>query len=377
MNIELNNMRNTWMIRMNIHKKQGGIHKGLVRNEEEKNIYAINYEKVLTLQWGRGKVGSIQEEHNRFLPKREQIIGLNSLIHEKRRIVMKKFTAMLLTLALALSLTACGGKEEPAPEETKDPAATEEKAPGWWKEELTTINEGKLTVVTSPDFAPFEFYALDENGEPQLAGFDMALAQYVADYLELELEVLPMEFKGTILELGNGKADLGMAGYSPDPKRASQMDFSNPYVQGGQAFVTVKANAELLPDMETANNPDFQIGAQTGSIQMDLAKKHTPDADIVEMAKVTDLVAQLLSGKMDGAFIEKMVAECYQVNYPELEIVCDVPNDSPGSVVGVSKGNEALLAGVNEALAQATSDGTFDQFVQEAKQAASAEFKLD
>ena len=35
-------------------------------------------------------------------------------------------------------------------------------------------------MATSPDFAPYEFYALDENKEPQLAGFDMDLAQYIA-----------------------------------------------------------------------------------------------------------------------------------------------------------------------------------------------------
>ena len=48
---------------------------------------------------------------------------------------------------------------------------------------IETINEGKLTMVTSPDFAPYEFYALDENDNPTLAGFDIALAQYIADKL--------------------------------------------------------------------------------------------------------------------------------------------------------------------------------------------------
>ena len=85
------------------------------------------------------------------------------------------------------------------------------------KAAITTVTEGTLTVATSPDFAPYEFYALDENKEPQLAGFDMDLAQYIADYLGLTLEVIPMDFDGTIMELQNGNVDLGMAGYSPDP----------------------------------------------------------------------------------------------------------------------------------------------------------------
>ena len=51
-------------------------------------------------------------------------------------------------------------------------------------------------------------------------------------------------------------------------------------------------------------------------------------------------------------------------------IVCDVPYDVEGSAVGVIKGNELLLAGVNEAIAAALADGSMDNFVAEANEAA-------
>ena len=285
---------------------------------------------------------------------------------------MKKLFALLLTLAMVLSLAACGGKKEEAPAKTPAEEPTE-KAEGWWKEELSTVADGKLTVATSPDFAPYEFYAIDENGNPQLAGFDMALAQYIADYMGLELEVIPMDFDGTIMELSNGNVDLSMAGYSPDPDRAEVMDFSDIYITGGQSFVCLESNKDLFPTLADANNPDYQIGAQVGSIQADLAKENTPDADIIELAKVTDIIAELVNGKMDGAFIETMVAESYAISYPELCLVHEVPYDAEGSVVGVSKGNEALLAGVNEAIAAAKADGSFDQYVYEANELASGD----
>ena len=37
---------------------------------------------------------------------------------------------------------------------------------------------------------------------------------------------------------------------------------------------------------------------------------------------------RVLTGKMDGAFIETAVAESYQKNYPDLEILFDVPYDT-------------------------------------------------
>jgi len=290
---------------------------------------------------------------------------------------MKKFFATVLALTMALGLAACGAKEEApaasAPAASAPaasaPAASAPAAPA--EPELTTVNPGKLTVATSPDFAPYEFYAIDANGNPQLAGFDMALAQYIADYLGLELEVVPMDFDGTILELQNKKVDLSMAGYSPDPDRADAMDFSDIYISGGQSFVCLDSTADKFPDLAAANKADYTIGAQIGSIQADLAKEHTPDADIIEMAKVTDIIAELITGKMDGAFIETMVAESYEKNYPELCVAVAVPYDAEGSVVGVYKGNEALLKGVNEAIAQALADGSMSDFVAEANELAS------
>ena len=175
---------------------------------------------------------------------------------------MKKLFALLLTMAMVLSLAACGGKkEEPAP--TEEPAKTEEPA----APELTTVTPGKLTVATSPDFAPYEFYAIDESGNANLAGFDMALAQYIADYLGLELEVSPMDFDGVLAEVTAGNVDLGMAGLSPDPERMEAMDFSDIYYMGGQSLVVTQANKDKCASLEELNYPSVSIGSQLSSIQ--------------------------------------------------------------------------------------------------------------
>ena len=282
---------------------------------------------------------------------------------------MKKLFALLMTMAMVLSLAACGGSKEEAPAQTNEPAAAEEPA----EPAITTVTEGKLTVATSPDFAPYEFYAIDESGNAQLAGFDMALAQYIADYLGLELEVVPMDFDGVLAEVTAGNVDLGMAGLSPDPDRMEAMDFSDIYYQGGQSLVVVQENKDKWASLEELNDPSLTIGAQLGSIQYDLAEENTPDADIVQLAKVTDVVSELLGGKLDAGYIETVVAESYAKNYPDLYIAFDVPYEVEGSAVGVVKGNEALLAGVNEAIAAALADGSMDDFVAQANEQASGE----
>lgn len=302
---------------------------------------------------------------------------------------MKKLLCMLLALAMVLALCACGSTTDEAAEEApaEEAAATEAPAEEAAEEEvdysamtidelkplISTVTEGKLTVATSPDFAPYEFYAIGEDGTPQLAGFDIALAGYIADYLGLELEVIPVDFDGVLNELAAGNVDLGMAGLSPDPTRMDAMDFSDIYYQGGQSFVTVQDKVDLFPDLESANKPEYSIGAQNGSIQMDLANEYTPDADIISLVKVTDIIAELMGDKLDGAFIETAVAENYAVSYPELAVILDVPYDVEGSSVGVVKGNAPLLAGVNLAIAAAIEDGSMDTFVAEANELSTGE----
>ena len=274
---------------------------------------------------------------------------------------MKKWIVLTLALVLALSLFAGCGKSADADETDYASMSIEELKPL-----LKTVTDGKLTVATSPDFAPYEFYSIDENENPTLVGFDIALAQYIADYLGLELEIIPMDFDGTLSELSAKKVDLALSGYSPDPTREDKMDFSDIYYVGGQSFVTVQDKADSFSTLADANKAEYQIGAQLGSIQADLAKENTPDADIVELSKVTDIIAELLSGKLDGAFIETVVAEAYAKNYPELCVKFAVPYEQEGSVVGVSKDNGALLAAVNLAIAAAKEDGSMDKFVAEA-----------
>jgi ABC-type amino acid transport/signal transduction systems, periplasmic component/domain len=301
-------------------------------------------------------------------------------------IMRKKIWALGLTMCMAASLAACGGNSssettatttaaeasaEDGAESTD--AASEAEETETETAELKTVAEGKLTVATSPDFAPYEFYAIGEDGTPALAGFDMALAQYIADDLGLELEVVTVDFDGVLSELQTKSVDLGMAGLSPDPKREGIMDFSDLYYIGGQSLVTVKGNADTYNSFEAINKPEVSVGAQIGSIQMDLATANSPDADIVALPKVTDIIAELLAGKMDAAYIETDVAKSYQKNYPELEIVMEVPYDQEGSSIGVCKDNAPLLAAVNASIAKALEDGSMEKFIAEANELASGE----
>jgi len=272
---------------------------------------------------------------------------------------MKKILSLILVAMLAMILfSGC---------------VIEETGPGKNTYNLTTVKEGYLTVVTSPDYAPYEFYALDENGKPVLAGFDMDLAKYIADYLGLTLDVIPMSFDGIVGEMGAGVADLAMAGLSPNPERAEKMDFSDIYYGGKQAFITSKAHQDKFTDLASANQQGISVGAQTGTIQMELADKYSASAEIVSLAKATDIIAEVAAGTLEGAYVEWDVAVSYQKTYPDLVIVCEVPYEEDGNIIGVAKGNAELLKHVNEAIKKCVDEGIFAQYLEKANKQAAGE----
>lgn len=274
---------------------------------------------------------------------------------------MKKLIALMLVLILAFSFAACGKPAEEPAEDAGDSAQQEQSETA----ATPTIDKikaaGKLVVGTSADFAPYEFHILDENGEDKIVGFDMDLAQAIADHIGVELEIKDMNFDSILIELQAGTVDLGIAGFSPDPERAETFDFSDIYYFGGQSFAILESNKDKYTSYEDFTG--LQVAAQTGSIQADLLAENTPNASAVLLKTVPDVVMELVSGKVQGAFLETAILENYMKTYPEIIEMCPVEYDSEGSSVAIAKGNDDLLAVVNEVIAELLESGKMDEYV--------------
>jgi len=257
---------------------------------------------------------------------------------------MKKVIVMLMAAVLLLSLGACKKKVD------------------------------KLTVAMSPDFAPMEFVDTSKTGQEQYVGFDVTLANYLADELGMELEIKPMSFDACMTAVQLGSVDLGISGFSWKPDRAENFLLSDYYIAGEneteQVVITVKAKEGALATEESYAG--LKVGAQTSSLQEQLVKDELlpAGAELVVYKTIDDAVLALQTGKIDALAVAQGNGEAIIANNPDLAqtgFQFDVDPKYKNNVILLNKQNAELLEKVNAALGKAMTAGYYDGWYEDAK----------
>lgn len=220
-------------------------------------------------------------------------------------------------------------------------------------DEKSTSNSNKgektLKMATSADFPPFE----SRDKEGNFEGFDIDLANIIADELGYKLDIQDQNFDGLIGSLQSGRVDMVLAGMSATDKRKQNVDFSKEYHRSGEMFLSVKdKKAESLEGLKGKT-----VGVQLGTIQeegaKELSKKYGFKVKAVDNAAV--LIQELLSNRIDVAYMDKQVAKGY-IEKQGLYGFDDPTTSSPGMAIAFPKGSD-LVDDVNKVLDKLESNG--------------------
>ena len=261
---------------------------------------------------------------------------------------MKKAIALLLALVTLLSLTACAGKEDAA------------------SSALDQIKQkGELVVGTSAAYPPYEFHA-EVDGKDTIVGFDMEIAQAIADKLGVSMKIVDMSFDNLLMSLSQGEFDLVIAGLTADDKRRESADFSEPYLESKNLILVKAENAGKYTSIEDLMGA--KGGAQTGAKPYDYCQTYCGADNTVGLAKVQDLVMELEAGKLDVVFLDYMTVLSYADAKEDLAVLdVNIPVTSEGYSVAAQKGNTELVDFVNGVLQELKDSGQIEQFIVEAK----------
>jgi arginine/lysine/histidine transporter system substrate-binding protein len=205
-----------------------------------------------------------------------------------------------------------------------------------------TADKKVLTMATSADFAPFE--SRDPSGKVE--GFDIDLANAIAKELDYKLEIKDMKFDGLIGALQAKRVDMVLAGMSATEKRKKNVDFSTTYNHSGEMFITLKdSKIKTIEDLKGQT-----VGVQLGTIQEEGAKalQKKVDFTLKPLDNATNLIQELLSNRIQVAYMDKSVATGY-IKEQGLTGFDDPTTSSPGMAVAFPKGSD-LIDDVNKVL---------------------------
>ncbi len=277
---------------------------------------------------------------------------------------MKKLLSLLLVSVMILTLVGCsnsGGEGD--------------------KDVLQQIKDkGKLTVGTSPDFAPSEFYVLDENGEKKIVGSDIALAQAIADAIGVELEIKATDFNGVLANIQSGQVDMGISGFAQTEERKQVMQFSVGYQReeddGYQGILTTKENAKKYKTLDDFKSANLKIAAQSASIQYEMAQKLTTEKNIKQYGTTDAAALALNSGDVDAMVAASSSAQPMTKTFTNLVMLpkegfdLDPTKMYSTNVIGFPLGEEyaSFIELCNKVIEDARANGDLNKWVEEAKE---------
>ena len=309
---------------------------------------------------GSGKVGHVPDGDASSQGILENAPQLREPVKRRKISIMKKLFALLLTLAMVLSLAACGGTDETTTEETTEDTQSEETTDteSTGDAAFTTVEEGKLIMSTNAAFPPYEM--TDDSGA--VVGIDADIAAAIAEKLGLELQIDDMDFDSALLAVQQGKSDMVMAGVSITDDRLLVMDFTDSYATGVQVVI-VKEGSDVTLD----NLGEKMIGTQRGTTGNVYASYPPEDGGygedhVVAYDNGITAVQALMNGQVDCVIIDNGPAQEFVNANPGLTIL-ETPWVEESYAIGLTKGNTALNEAITNALNELIADGTVQSII--------------
>lgn len=218
----------------------------------------------------------------------------------------------------------------------------------------------QLIIGVDDTFAPMGFR--DENNE--LVGFDIDLANLIAEKIDIEIEFLPIDWAMKETELNSKNIDLIWNGYTITDKRKEQVNFTTPYLENRQIIIvsadsTITSKADLAGKTLSVQKESSALEAVLKEEALAAALK---EGKPVEFDTNIDCFMDLEAGRSDAIVCDEVLAR-YVMKQRGAEKY-RVLEDNFGEEeygIGVRKSDTELLNQLNTALEECMKDGSYNE----------------
>lgn len=220
-----------------------------------------------------------------------------------------------------------------------------------------TVKDGVLRVGMDLQYPPFETFDSDSNPY----GISVDVAQALADSLNLELEVMNMDFSTIIPALETLDIDIAIASMSITKEREKKVDFSEPYfyfkiiglMNKDYAKKHSLNKASMAEDLWKIGDTRFVGLAGQISSSIPVAHGFTVQ-NVIDKASAITEVSQ---GRADVLIISPEVVVSANKVYSDTTEILWAPLDISPIGMAVTEGNEKLLAKANDFISKMDDSG--------------------
>ena len=259
--------------------------------------------------------------------------------------------SITILLACLVFLAACGSSDD------ADTAATEVASPAAAESVLDQVEEtGVVRIGVRNDNPPMSF--INDDGE--WVGFDLELAEAVADELGLTAELVPVDGTTRISFLESGQVDMSVASMNHTRSRDEAIDFSITYFWDNQSFL-------VRTDTYTSIDELFgeTVAANAGSSVIDSWNAYVSDAggeasEIVEFDDKLAAMQALRDGAVEGYSEDNITLLALAAGDPELTLLPGGHNPVNFGI-GVIENDSEWRDTVNFALQEVWLSGEYQQ----------------
>lgn len=265
----------------------------------------------------------------------------------------KKVVALMLALAMAVGLVACGSTE--TAEEPKAETTTEETA-----EAEEAGSEKTWIIATDTSFKPFEY--TNEAGE--FVGIDVDILAAVAEDQGFSYELQSLGWDASIAACQAGQADGMIAGASvTEERKESGWIFSDGYYDANQCMA-VEASSDIdgFEDLE-----GLSVAVKTGTMSAAYAESLSGEYGftVTYFEDSPTMYQAVVGGQVAGAFDDTpIMAANIKDSGLAMKLVDGTGNEPAQYGFAIfNADNQELVDMFNAGLANIKANGTYDEII--------------
>lgn len=252
---------------------------------------------------------------------------------------MKKLAVWVVGIVASVVLVACGSTSQKQAESGSLLDQIKEK--------------GVLKVGTEGTYAPYSYH--DEGGK--LVGYDVEVAEQVAEKLGVKAEFVETEWDSMIAGLDAGRFDVIANQVGVTDERKAKYDFSTPYTYIYGALITPK------DDTTIASFADIKGKKSANSLTSNWAEvAKSNGAEIVGVDGFQQAIELLTAKRVDVTINDNVVYLDYIKQHPDAPVkVAALSDDVQETALPVVKGNDDLVKAVDQALKDLAEEGVLTE----------------